>query len=185
MTEPSITEPDQIRESEYKERTMDTTTIIVIVAVIALLAFYLYNRRKPAPRGTYDDKDMRSSGSIGGGPRAHDDANLRSSGSIGGGTRSYDSPEHTSGGSIGGRQRTENQTNRAAVQPMPRRPMGETDRDSFTADEDRDNLLPPLTNGIQSETDVRVNRQPNHNQPDNQEENDKHRSSGSFGGSRR
>jgi len=81
---------------------MDTTTIIVIIAIIALIGFYLYNRNRPAPRGTYDDKNTRSSGSIGGGTRAHDDPNVRSSGSIGGGTRGYDSPQHSSGGSIGG-----------------------------------------------------------------------------------
>lgn len=81
---------------------MDTTTIIVIVAVLALVGFYLYNRSRPAPRGTYDDKDTRSSGSIGGGTRAHDDPNVRSSGSIGGGTRGNNAPEHSSGGSIGG-----------------------------------------------------------------------------------
>lgn len=81
---------------------MDTTTIIIIVAVVALLALFLYNRSRPAPRGTYDDKNSRSSGSIGGGTRAHDDENVRSSGSIGGGTRAYDTPSTSSGGSIGG-----------------------------------------------------------------------------------
>jgi len=81
---------------------METTTIIIIIAVIALLGFYLYNRSRPAPRGTYDDKATRSSGSIGGGTRANDDPNVRSSGSIGGGTRGHNSPQHSSGGSIGG-----------------------------------------------------------------------------------
>lgn len=81
---------------------MDTTTIIVIVAVVVLVGLFLYNRNRPASRGTYDDKNTRSSGSIGGGTRAHDDPEVRSSGSIGGATRGHNSPEHSSGGSIGG-----------------------------------------------------------------------------------
>lgn len=80
----------------------DSSTIWIIVAVVALLALYFYNRSRPAPRGTYDDKDTRSSGSIGGGSRAHDDPDHRSSGSIGGGQRSYDAPDQESRGSIGG-----------------------------------------------------------------------------------
>jgi len=80
---------------------MDTTTIIII-AVVALVALFLYNRSRPAARGTYDDKNVRSSGSIGDGTRAYDDEKVRSSGSIGGGTRAYDAPEVTSSGSIGG-----------------------------------------------------------------------------------
>lgn len=80
---------------------MDSTTIIII-AVVALVALFLYNRSRSAPRGTYDDKSTRSSGSIGGGTRAYDDKSTRSSGSIGGGTRSNDSPVHKSSGSIGG-----------------------------------------------------------------------------------
>ena len=81
---------------------MDTTTIIVIVAVVVLVGLFLFNRNRPARRGTYDDKNTRSSGSIGGGSRAHDDPEVRSSGSIGGGTRGNNSPQHSSGGSIGG-----------------------------------------------------------------------------------
>lgn len=80
----------------------DSSTIWIIVAVVALLALYFYNRSRPAPRGTYDDQHTRSSGSIGGGQRAHDDPAHRSSGSIGGGQRGYDAPEHESRGSIGG-----------------------------------------------------------------------------------
>lgn len=80
----------------------DSSTVWIVVAVIALLALYFYNRSRPAPRGTYDDKNTRSSGSIGGGDRAYDDKNKRSSGSIGGGQRGYDTPEHESRGSIGG-----------------------------------------------------------------------------------
>jgi hypothetical protein len=81
---------------------MDSTTIWIIIAVLALLALFFYNRSRSAPRGAYDDKNTRSSGSIGGGTRAYDDKNTRSSGSIGGGQRGYDSPEHESRGSIGG-----------------------------------------------------------------------------------
>jgi hypothetical protein len=84
---------------------VDTTTIIIIVGVIALVALYLFRRSRPAPRGTYDDKNVRSSGSIGGGTRAYDDPNTRSSGSIGGRDRGYDSPDHESGGSIGAANR--------------------------------------------------------------------------------
>ncbi len=80
---------------------MDSSTIIIIIVVVALLALYIFRRSRPAPRGTYDDKRARSSGSIGGGTRAYDDPEHRSSGSIGGGQRSYDSPEHKSRGSIG------------------------------------------------------------------------------------
>jgi hypothetical protein len=85
---------------------MDSTTIGIIVLVIAAIAFYIYRRSRPAPQGTYDDPDVRSSGSIGGGTRAYDDPDVRSSGSIGGGPRAYDSPEVKSGGSIGGRSST-------------------------------------------------------------------------------
>lgn len=81
---------------------MDSTTIWIIIAVVALLALFLYNRNRPAPRGTYDDRHARSSGSIGGGDRAYDDPGHRSSGSIGGDQRGYDAPEQESRGSIGG-----------------------------------------------------------------------------------
>lgn len=82
---------------------MDTTTMIVIIGIVALLALFFYNRSRPAPRGTYDDEHARSTGSIGGGNRAYDDPAHRSSGSIGGGTRAYDTPEQSSSGSIGNR----------------------------------------------------------------------------------
>lgn len=81
---------------------MDSTTIIIVIIIVALLALYLFRRSRPAPRGTYDDENVRSSGSIGGGTRAYDDPEHRSSGSIGGGQRGYDSPERESRGSIGG-----------------------------------------------------------------------------------
>ena len=44
---------------------MDFTTILIIVAVIALAALYFYNRSRPAPHGTYDDREHTSGGSIG------------------------------------------------------------------------------------------------------------------------
>lgn len=80
---------------------MDSTTIWIIIAVVALLALFFYNRSRPAPRGTYDDKNVRSSGSIGGGTHAYDDPAYRSSGSIGGGQGGYDAPAQKSSGSIG------------------------------------------------------------------------------------
>jgi hypothetical protein len=84
---------------------VDTTTLIIIAGIVVLLALYLFRRSRPAPRGTYDDKNVRSSGSIGGGTRAYDDPKTRSSGSIGGKDRGYDSPDHESGGSIGAANR--------------------------------------------------------------------------------
>jgi len=81
---------------------MEWTTILIGVAVVALLALFFYNRSRPAPRGTYNDSDVQSGGSIGGGPRAHDSRDVQSSGSIGGGPRAYDDPDHKSSGSIGG-----------------------------------------------------------------------------------
>jgi hypothetical protein len=74
---------------------------MIIGIVVLLIAVYLFRRSRPAPRGTYDDKNVRSSGSIGGGTRAYDDPSVRSSGSIGGKDRGIDSPDHKSSGSIG------------------------------------------------------------------------------------
>ena len=109
---------------------MDSTMIITIIVLLILLGLYLYNRNKPAPRGTYDDKDHRSSGSIGGGTRAYDDKDHRSSGSIGGGERAYDSPEHKSSGSIGGDNRSERRTstNRESVTTNKERPKHDDER---------------------------------------------------------
>jgi hypothetical protein len=84
---------------------MDTTTIIIIAIVVVLVAMFLFRRSRPAPRGTYDDENVRSSGSIGGGTRAYDDPTTRSSGSIAGNDRGYDSPDHESSGSIGAADR--------------------------------------------------------------------------------
>jgi len=94
---------------------MNSTTLWIILAVVAVVALYLYNRNRPAPRGTYNDPNFNSSGSIGGGPRAHDDPNFRSSGSIGGSSTqnsstqtnaepakpAYDDKNFKSGGSFG------------------------------------------------------------------------------------
>jgi len=69
------------------------------------------------PAGTYDDPNIRSSGSIGGGMRReYDDPNIRSGGSFGGqggrppgaagpprsSRREHDDPNIRSGGSFGG-----------------------------------------------------------------------------------
>lgn len=80
---------------------MDTTWLIIL-GIIALVALYLYNRNRTPPRGTYDDKNYRSGGSIGGGPGAYDDPDVRSGGSIGSGQSAYDSRDHESSGTIGG-----------------------------------------------------------------------------------
>lgn len=78
--------------------------IWIILGIIAVAAFIWYTRsRGPAPQGTYDDEDVRSGGSIGGGDKTYDDEDVHSGGSIGGtDTKTYDDPEHRSGGSIGG-----------------------------------------------------------------------------------
>ncbi len=166
---------------------MDTTTIIIIVAVIALIAFYLYNRSKPAPRGTYDDKDVRSSGSIGGGTRAHDDPNVRSSGSIGGGARAHDAPEHTSGGSIGGRQRTENRNTQVTTNPVnrPSQPRTTPPEGPRASDSQQERTLPRLNEGTATAADRRRNGLQEEARPaDEQKRDDEFRSGGSFGGSR-
>jgi len=112
---------------------MDSTTLLIVGIVVALLAFYFYNRSKPAARGTYDDKSARSSGSIGGGTRAYDDESVRSSGSIGGGsgTRAYDAPEVESSGSIGGQPTT---TRSETTRTTTTRSTGS----GLKADDDRD-----------------------------------------------
>ncbi|HRW06429.1 MAG TPA: hypothetical protein P5121_15100 [Caldilineaceae bacterium] len=162
---------------------MDTTAILIGIVIIALLAFYFYNRSKPAPRGTYDDKRTRSSGSIGGGTRAHDDPNVRSSGSIGGGTRGHDSPEHRSGGSIGGRQQSENEPNVRRVEPEQTRTV-DPDRDEVGVNgAHRNSTLPRLPD--QPEPADRERNVQRSDDPAAQEKRkDEFRSGGSFGGSR-
>ncbi|MBE7550246.1 MAG: hypothetical protein HS126_04110 [Anaerolineales bacterium] len=102
---------------------MDSTTLLMIIGFIILLAvMYFFNRNRVARPGTYDDENYRSGGSIGGGQRTYDDPDYRSSGSIGGSgtssarssgvgssspkttpkTRAYDDENYKSGGSIGG-----------------------------------------------------------------------------------
>jgi len=95
---------------------MDWSTILIIV-VIAAIAYYLFNRNRSAPRGTYNDPNVSSSGSIGGGARAHDDEDVRSSGSIGGGARAYDKDDHESRGSIGGSSETRRGEHRTVADP--------------------------------------------------------------------
>lgn len=81
---------------------MDSTWLLIIGGILLLAAFMYFSRSRPKPHGTYEDEDVRSSGSIGGGP-AYDDEDVRSSGSIGGDEeKAYDDPDHRSGGSIGG-----------------------------------------------------------------------------------
>ncbi len=138
---------------------MDMTTILMIGGVILLIALFLFNRNRPAARGTYDDKKARSSGSIGGGTRAYDEPESRSSGSIGGGagnsTRAYDSPDHKSSGSIDGDNRG------VSVSQKPR-------TDAFT---------PSGRLGTQDQDKETRRRDPNAKQDD-----DKFKSGGSFGG---
>lgn len=147
---------------------MDTTMIIIVIAAVALIGFWLYNRNKPAPRGTYDDKNVRSSGSIGGGTRAHDDPNVRSSGSIGGGTRAHDAREHGSGGSIGGQQRTENSS---VARPRSTSQQRTDVRELRNTEAEADRPLRPLNNGAHDE------------EQDEKKRDDQFRSGGSFGGS--
>ena len=89
---------------------MNSTTMWIVLAVIVLLVLYFYNRSRPAARGTYNDPNVSSSGSIGGGPRAHDDPNFQSSGSIGG------SP------SIGPNEQTFSRPSNSAPNEQPARP---------------------------------------------------------------
>ena len=153
---------------------MDFTTILIIVAVIALAALYFYNRSRPAPHGTYDDKVVRSSGSIGGGTRAYDDEKVRSSGSIGGGPRAYDDREHTSGGSIGDQRTTDRTDNGVSRRNNQRDDLREENvrsgstRRSHVRDE---NLRDDLREDVREEDAA----EPTHNDR-------RHKSGGSFGG---
>lgn len=76
----------------------------IVLGLVALAAVIWYMRnRGPAPRGTYDDEDVHSGGSIGGEDKAYDAEEVHSGGSIGGDEeKTYDDREHRSGGSFGG-----------------------------------------------------------------------------------
>jgi hypothetical protein len=82
---------------------MDLTTLIIIIAVIALVMFFL-NRSRMMPGAGYgnpgvDDPNYASGGSIGGAPETLEER------SVGGPEPSeptYDDPKYRSGGSIGG-----------------------------------------------------------------------------------
>ena len=93
---------------------MDMTTLIIILAIVALVMFFL-NRNRMMSRGpttygdpytrgnerpTYNDPDYTSSGSIGGSPEVQVPEE-RSVGGVTTGTR-HDDPKYRSGGSIGG-----------------------------------------------------------------------------------
>lgn len=157
---------------------LDSSTIWIIIAVVALLALYFYNRSRPAPRGTYDDKQVRSSGSIGGGNRAYDDPDQRSSGSIGGGQCGYDAPDQESRGSIGGSptsQRTTSQVNNDRT--IERDLNRDLERDSRAID--RDSPLERL-----ADERAQPAKEIAHNQDGSQRQHDDERfkSKGSMGG---
>jgi len=96
---------------------MDITTLIIIIAVVAIVLFLLNRNRMasgnpyynnsptndPYARGaespTYDDPNYTSAGSIGGAPMP-EPPRERSLGESGGGR--HDDPNYRSGGSIGG-----------------------------------------------------------------------------------
>lgn len=96
---------------------MDTNAILIIIGLLILLwlASRFFGNRAPTTP-TYDDKNIRSGGSIGGGPgqpgqRTHDDPNIESGGSLGGRSgeatpRTHDDPNIRSGGSFGGSNAT-------------------------------------------------------------------------------
>jgi hypothetical protein len=92
---------------------MDMTTLIIIVAIVALVMFFM-NRNRMTSRGpttygdpytrgnerpTYDDPDYMSTGSIGG-AQEPDRPQERSVGTIN--EPHHDDPKYRSGGSIGG-----------------------------------------------------------------------------------
>lgn len=174
---------------------METIFSIIILVIVAAVAYYFYKKR-PAPQGTYDNKDVRSGGSIGGGSRANDDKDVRSSGSIGGGTRGHDSPTLATGGSIGGdsndrtKQRTaaehEERAHETRRQPaeyddrmrmdtpngMPR-PFGiEDEEEEPTLNAKGRHVAPPEPASSEAEDDDKEKSKP------------EFRSNGSFGGSR-
>jgi hypothetical protein len=99
---------------------MDMTTLILIIAIIALVMFFM-NRNRMASRGpyyndtaargnerpTYDDPDYSSSGSIGGSPgvevpRERTVGGLETPSASSDNSPRHDDPKYRSGGSIGG-----------------------------------------------------------------------------------
>ena len=155
---------------------LDSSTIWIIIAVVALLALYFYNRSRPAPRGTYDDKHTRSSGSIGGGSRAYDDPDQRSSGSIGGGQRGYDAPAHESQGSIGGSTTSQRPPNQVHSDITSERNF-DRDLERNSRGIDRDSPLERLA-------DERAHsvKEATHNQDQRHQDDERFKSKGSIGG---
>lgn len=155
---------------------LDSSMIWIVIAVVALLAFYFYNRSRPAPRGTYDDKHMRSSGSIGGGNRAYDDPEQRSSGSIGGGQRGYDAPAQESHGSIGGSTTSQRPPNQVHSDRMSERKLDD-DLERNSRGIDRDSPLDRLP-------DERAHpvKEATHNQDERHQDDERFKSKGTIGG---
>ena len=137
---------------------MDWSTILGIVAIVAIAAIFLMRRNRPAAAGTYNDPKVQSGGSIGGGNS--------------GGTKVYDTPEHTSGGSLG-RQSAEDRRGSAG--------LGRTDRVNRRADNDLDNdgIDDDIDNDIDNDIDSNEGdgaKRPQYNERDV-------KSGGSFGSS--
>jgi hypothetical protein len=132
---------------------MDTTTLIIVGIVALLVGLYLFNRSRIPPQGTYDDKNYRSGGSIGGQQSSYDSPDVRSGGSIGGQQSTVDSPDYRSSGTIGGNRPVT--SNRPTASPPP-----------------------PVTDSRRSVSQEPLNRErdrPSYNSAE-------HRSSGSIGG---
>lgn len=131
---------------------MDTNTILLIVGLLVVLwlASRFFNRQPTNP--TYDDKNTRSGGSLGGdrgqpAQRTHDDANIESGGSFGGRSgqvtpRTHDDPNTRSGGSFGGTNvRSEEPQERSGGRnPFSERSQGD---DAPTAEELRSRRSTP------------------------------------------
>lgn len=161
---------------------MDSMWMIIGLAVLVLLGLYFFRRSRPAPQGTYDDKSVRSSGSIGGGTRAYDSPDHRSSGSIGGEQRGVDSPAHRSGGSIGGDSvvtREELETDKE-IRRNERRSDEIRSGETGTRDSNGNRrVLPSLLEDEDEEKDVSRSGSASDRR---RYDDDKHRSGGSFGG---
>ncbi len=132
---------------------MDTNTILLIggLLVVLWLASRFFNRQPTNP--TYDDKNTRSGGSLGGdrgqpAQRTHDDANIESGGSFGGRSgqvtpRTHDDPNTRSGGSFGGTNvRSEEPQERSSTGRNPFSERSQSD-DAPTAEELRSRRSSP------------------------------------------